>query len=65
MKMFVAAIVAAGLACVLIANGASDNVVIVTAFVTAIAVSVALGVYDMPERAKHQRIKDAAYDQAA
>lgn len=57
-KMMVAAIVAAGLACVLIMYGASDNAVIVTLFATGIAVSALLGVFDMPaERTKHDSIR--------
>jgi len=68
LKMIVAAIVAVGMACVLIMHGASDNLVIVTLFATGIAVSALLGVYDMPaERTKHTSLKDGArsYDQAA
>lgn len=67
-KMIVAAIVAAGMACVAIAHDASDNLVIVTMFATGIAVSALLGVYDVPaERTKHMSLKDGArsYDQAA
>lgn len=68
-KMMVAAIVAVGMACVAIAHDASDNLVIVTLFVTAIAVSALLGVYDMPaERTKHDTIRHKTgrnYGQAA
>lgn len=67
LKMIVAAIVAVGMACVLIMHDASDNLVIVTMFATAIAVSGLLGVYDMPERTKHDSIrhKTGRYGQAA
>jgi len=68
LKMIVAAIVAVGMACVAIANDASDNVVIVTLFATGIAVSALLGVYDMPaERTKHDSIRPQRrdYGQAA
>ena len=68
-KMIVAAIVAAGMACVAIAHDASDNAVIVTLFATGIAVSALLGVYDMPaERTKHDSIRHKTgrnYGQAA
>lgn len=67
LKMIVAAIVAVSMACVAIASDASDNLVIVTLFATAIAVSALLGVFDMQERTKHMSLKDGArhYDQAA
>jgi len=68
LKMIVAAIVAVGMACVAIANDASDNLVIVTLFATGIAVSALLGVYDMPaERTKHDSIRPQRrdYGQAA
>ena len=58
LKMLLAAIVAAGMACVAIANGASDNLVIVTLFAASIAVSVLLGVYGM--KGRHTSIKDGA-----
>ena len=68
-KIIVAAIVAMGMACVLIWNDASDNAVIVTYFCVALMVSAILGVFDIKERkdAKHTTIKDAArnYGQAA
>lgn len=67
-KIIVAAIVAVGMAFVLIMHDASDNAVIVTMFVTAIAVSALLGVYDMPERTKHDSIRHKTgrnYGQAA
>ena len=57
-KIILAAIVAVGMACVAIANDASDNLVICTLFATGIAVSALLGVYDMPaERTKHDSIR--------
>ena len=59
-KMLLAAIVAAGMACVAIANGASDNLVIVTLFAAGIAVSALLGVYGMPAKGRHTSIKDGA-----
>ena len=69
LKMLVAAIVAAGMACVLIMHGASDNLVIVVLFATVIAVSGLLGVYEMPaERTKHDSIRHKTgrnYGQAA
>ena len=66
--MIVAAIVAVGMACVLIMHDASDNAVICTLFTVGIAVSALLGVYDMPERTKHDSIRHKAernYGQAA
>lgn len=66
--MIVAAIVAAGMACVLIMHDASDNTVIVTFFCVGIMVSAALGVFDMPERTKHDSIRHKTgrnYGQAA
>jgi hypothetical protein len=68
LKMIVAAIVAVFMACLLIMHGASDNAVIVTMFATVIAVSALLGVYDMPERTKHDTIRHKTgrnYGQAA
>ena len=68
LKMMVAAMVAVGMACVAIAHDASDNLVIVTLFATGIAVSALLGVYDMPERTKHDTIRHKTgrnYGQAA
>jgi len=68
-KMIVAAIVAVGMAFVLIMHDASDNTVIVTFFCVGIMVSAALGVYDMPaERTKHDTIRHKTgrnYGQAA
>lgn len=55
-KMIVAAIVAVFMGVMAIANGASDNLVLCTLFATGIAVSALLGVYDMPERTKHDSI---------
>ena len=60
LKMIVAAIVAVGMAIVLIMHGASDNAVIVTLFAAGIAVSALLGVYDMPGKGRHTSIKDGA-----
>jgi len=57
LKMIVTDIVAVGMAWVAIAYNASDNLVICTLLVTAIAVSMLLGVYDMPERTKHDSIR--------
>lgn len=68
LKMIVAAIVAVFMGAMAIAYGASDNLIICTMLVTAIAVSALLGVFDMPaERTKHMSLKDEArsYDQAA
>ena len=67
LKMVVAAIVAVFMGVMTIACDASDNLVIVTMFATAIAVSGLLGVYDMPGRTKHTSLKDGArsYGQAA
>ena len=69
LKMIVAAIVAVGMAFVLIMHDASDNTVIVTFFCVGIMVSAALGVYDMPaERTKHDTIRHKTgrnYGQAA
>ena len=67
LKMIVAAIVAVGMACVAIVNDASDRLVIVTYFATAIGVAAVLGVFDMPAKNKHMTIKDGArsFEQAA
>lgn len=66
-KLIVAAIVAVLMASVLIAHDASDNAVIVTLFVTAIAVSIVLGAFDMPAKCRHTSLKDGArsYGEAA
>lgn len=66
-KMIVAAIVALGMACVLIWHDASDRAVIVTYFFGAIAVSAVLGVYDVKERKadeRHMTIKRGYRDAA-
>ena len=66
-KIFVAAMVALFMACVAIVNDASDRMVIVTYFATAIAVAAALGVFDESTKSKYMSLKDGArsYDQAA
>ena len=68
-KMIVAAIVALGMACVLIWHDASDRAVISVYFFGAIGISAVLGVFDVNERKErtmHTRIKDAArYRKAA
>lgn len=67
LKMIVAAIVAVLMGVMAIAYDASDNLVIVTMFATAIAVSAALGVFDVLAKSKHMTIKDGArsYGEAA
>ena len=67
LKMMVAAIVAVFMGVMAIAYDASDNLVIVTMFATAIAVAALLGVFDVLAKSKHMTIKDGArsYDQAA
>ena len=67
LKMLVAAIVAVCMGVMAIAYDASDNLVIVTMFATAIAVAALLGVFDVLAKSKHMTIKDGArsYDQAA
>lgn len=57
LKMLVAALVGLAMACVLIWHDASDNAVIGTFFTVAIAVALALGVFDMPERRRKVRHK--------
>lgn len=66
-KMIVAAMVALFMACVAIVNDASDRVAITVCVAVGLAVALALGVFDMPERTKHTSIKDAArsFEQAA
>ena len=67
-KIIVAAIVAAGMALVLMMHGASDNVVIMTYLCAAIMLCALFGVFDERKRqgVKHTSIKDAArYGQAA
>lgn len=67
LKMIVAAIVAVLMGVMAIAYDASDNLVIVTMFATAIAVSAALGVFDVLAKSKHMTIKDGtrSYGEAA
>lgn len=69
LKIMVAAMVAMGMVCVLIAYDASDNVCLVGYVVTAIAMCGVLGVFDMgaiKRNMKHTSIKDASrYGQAA
>lgn len=67
-KMIVAAMVALFMACVAIVNDASDRVAITVCVAVGLAVALALGVFDMPERkGKHMSLKDAArsFEQAA
>lgn len=49
-KIFVAAIVAMALTCVLIMHDASDNVVLTFYFCSAIGLCAILGVFDIKER---------------
>lgn len=60
-KIIVAAMVAMGLAVVLMMHDASDNAVLSVYFFGAIGVCAVLGVFDIKERkdAKHTNIKDA------
>jgi len=60
LKMIVAAMVAVGMGVMAIACNASDNLVIVIMFATAIAVSALLGVFDVLAKSKHMTIKDGA-----
>ena len=55
LKIYVAAMVSFGVACVLIAHNASDNLVAMTYFCLAILVSAVLGVFN-------ERIKKTNYD---
>ena len=66
-KIFVASLVGLVMMCVAIVNDASDRLVIVTYFATAIAVVAALGAFDESAKSKHMSLKDGArsYDQAA
>ena len=66
-KMIVAAIVAVFMACIAIANDASDRVAITVCVAVGLAVALALGVFDMPAKNKHMTIKDGArsFEQAA
>ena len=69
LKIMVAAIVAMGMVCVLIAYDASDNVCLAGYVATAIAMCGVLGVFDVSaikRNMKHTSIKDASrYGQAA
>jgi len=67
LKVFVACMVGLAMMCIAIAYDASDRLVIVTYFATAIAVAAVLGVFDVPAKSKHMSLKDGArsYDQAA
>lgn len=66
-KIFVACLVGFAMMCIAIWYDASDRMVIVTYFATAIVVSALLGVFDEIAKSKHMTIKDGArsYDQAA
>ena len=71
-KIMVAAIVAAGMVCVMIMHDASDKAVIVTFFCVGIMLCAILGVFDEPARAKFDSIrrrmgisKSRSYGQAA
>ena len=66
-KVFVACLVGFTMMCIAIAYDASDRLVIVLYFATAIAVAAVLGVSDESAKRKHMTIKDGArsYDQAA
>lgn len=66
-KVFVACLVGFAMMCIAIAYDASDRLVIVLYFATAIAVAAVLGVSDESAKRKHMTIKDGArsYDQAA
>jgi glucose uptake protein GlcU len=55
-KIIVAAIVAMGAACVLIAHGASDRVVFVTYICVSIIVAAILGVFHVNERKARQDV---------
>jgi len=67
-KSMMACLVGFAMMCVAIASDASDRVAITVCVAVGLAVAVALGVFDMPERkGRHTSLKDAArsYDQAA
>lgn len=66
LKMIVAAIVALGMACVLVMHDASFNAIIVTYFTVAIMVCAVLGVFDIRDNAKtrHMNLRDAYRDAA-
>jgi hypothetical protein len=69
LKVFVASLVGLAMMCIAIAYDASDRLVIVTYFATAIAVAAVLGAFDIPaERTKHDSIRHKTgrnYGQAA
>jgi hypothetical protein len=68
LKVFVASLVGLAMMCIAIAYDASDRLAIASYFATAIVVSALLGVYDMPERTKHDTIRHKTggnYGQAA
>ena len=67
LKVFVACLVGFAMMYIAIAYDASDRLVIVTYFATAIAVAAALGVFDESTKSKYMSLKDGArsYDQAA
>ena len=60
LKILAAAMVAVGMGVMAIAYDASDNLVIVTMFATAIAVAAVLGVFDVSAKGRHMTIKDGA-----
>ena len=60
LKMIVAAMVAVGMGVMAIACNASDNLVIMTMLVTAIAVAAVLGVFDEIAKGRHMSLKDGA-----
>jgi len=65
-KILVAAIVATFMACVLMAHGVSDNVVVVVYFCTGILVSAVVGVFDAKRDTRYRSIdKRADYKRAA
>lgn len=55
-KILVAAIVAAGMVCMMIMHDASDKAVIVTFFCVGIMVAAALGVFDERKESKHDSV---------
>lgn len=67
-KMMVACLLGFAVMCIAIASDASDRVAITVCVVTGLAVSLALGVFDLPERkGRHMSLKDGArsFEQAA
>ena len=65
-KIIVAAIVAAGVACVAIANGASDKVVFVTYICVSIIVAALLGVFHVSDlKARQDVMRRRMYKRAA